>query len=145
MAHRYPFSVIYPSDYYGQRVAAYYNLAYKVFSLKEGGRHGLLLSHAGTCTLADTVFEVDAKGRKRAFKLGKRTVHAYVIGYIQHLSWDLLSDTEVKSLLENGWKRVAYSFQPDRPEFYLKDCDRYTPVKTAKSVVLTGKTALALI
>jgi hypothetical protein len=35
MTHRYPFSAIHPSDYYGQRVAAYFNLHYKVFSIKE--------------------------------------------------------------------------------------------------------------
>lgn len=145
MAHRYPFSVIYPSDYYDQRVAAYYNLAYKVFSLKERSSHGLLLSHAGVCTLVNVVFDVDVKGRQRAHRLGKRTVHAYAIGFLKHLGWNLLTEAEIKSLFERGYQRVTYNLHHDYPEFYLKDCDRYIPVKTAESVVLTGKTALALI
>lgn len=145
MTHRYPFSVIHPSDHYGRRVATYFNLAYKVFSIKDGGKHRNLLTHAGACTMTDVVFDVDCKGRERAFKLGKRTVHAYAVGTLQHLGWDLLGDTQANSLLKKGWQRVTYDLHPNHNEFYFKDCDRYVPVKEAKSVILSGKTAWVLV
>lgn len=145
MAHRYPFSVVNPADYSSQRVAAYFNLHYKVFSLKDGNSHGLLLSHAGVCTITDAVFDVNAKGRQRAIREGRKNVHAYIVGSLQHLGWDLLSDIKVESLLENGWKRVTYDLHPNHPEFYLKDCVRYTPVWSAKSVILSSRTAWALL
>jgi hypothetical protein len=145
MTHRYPFSVIHPSDHYGQRVAAYFNLHYKIFSLKDRSKHGNLLSHVGVCTITNAVFDVNPKGRERAIREGRKNVHAYIIGAIQNFGWDLLSDTQVKSLLERGWKRVTYDLNPDHPEFYLKDCEEYTPVKDAKSVILSGKKAWALL
>jgi len=145
MTHRYPFSVIHPSNYYGQRVAAYFNLHYKIFSLKDGGKHGNLLSHTGSCTIIDAVFDVNSKGRKRAIRKGRKNVHAHIIGSLQHLGWDLVSDTQVKFLLEMGWQRVTYNLNPDYPEFYLKDREEYTPVKEAKSVILSGKKAWALL
>jgi hypothetical protein len=37
-------------------VATYFNLAYKVFSVKDGGKHRNLLTHAGTCTITDVAF-----------------------------------------------------------------------------------------
>lgn len=145
MTHRYPFSVIYPSACYGQSVAIYCNLQYNIFSLKDRGKHGLLLSHAGVCTIINAVFDVELKGRERAIRKGRKNVHAYIIGLMQHLSWDLLTEAQIKSLLHQGYQRVTYNLYSGHPEFYLKDCDPYTPVKTAKSVVLTGKTALALL
>lgn len=145
MTHRYPFSVICPSACYGQSVAIYCNLQYNIFSLKRGGKHGLLLSHAGVCTIISAVFDVELKGRERAIRRGRKNVHAYIVGWMQHLSWDLLTEAEIKSLSDQGYQRVTYNLHPDRPEFYLKDCDFYTPVKTAKSVIVTGKTALALL
>jgi hypothetical protein len=145
MTHRYPFSFIHPSDYYGQRVAAYFNLHYKIFSLKDGGKHGNLLSHAGVCTITDAVFDVNPKGRERAIREGRKNVHAYIIGAMQNLGWDLLISTQVKSLLETGWKRVTYDLNPDHPEFYLKDDDCYVPVKKAKTVILSGKVAWVLL
>ena len=145
MTHRYPFSVIHPSTCYGQSVAVYCNLQYKIFSLKDGSKHGLLLSHAGVCTITDAVFDVEMKGRERAIRRCRKNVHAYVIGAMQHLSWELLTQTQITCLLEQGYQRVTYNLHPDHPDFYLKGCDRYTPVKTAKSVIVTGKMALALL
>jgi hypothetical protein len=144
MTHRYPFSAIHPSDHYGQCVAVYFNLQYKVFSIKES-KNANLLSHAGTCILTDTVFDVNLNGRNRAIREGRRKVHAYAIGVLQYLSWDLLSSVQVKSLLETGWQRITYDLYPDHPEFYLKNCSRYIPVKEAKSVVLNDRTAWALL
>jgi hypothetical protein len=144
MTHRYPFSVIHPAEHYGRRVATYFNLAYKVFSIKDGGKNRNLLTHAGTCTITDVVFDVDFKGRERAFKLGKRTVHAYAVGTLQHLSWDLLSPVQVESLLKAEWQRITYDLHPDHPEFYLKNYNCYIPFKEAKFVILSGKTALGL-
>jgi hypothetical protein len=144
MAYRYPFSAIHPSDHYGQCVAVYFNLHYKVFSIKES-KNGNLISHAGACILTDAVFDVNPKGRERSIRECRRRVHAYVIGSMQHLGWDLLSDTQVKSLLETGWKRVTYDLNSDHREFYLKDCERYVPVKKAKIVILSDKMAWVLL
>ena len=144
MTHRYPFSIIHPATYYGQRVAAYFNLHYHIFSLKKGTKSGLVLSHAGVCQLTDAVFEVERKGRERAIAQGRKNVHAYVVGILQSLKWDHLTDEAVRSLLHSGYQRVTYNLHPDHPQFYCKDVVCYTAVKAAKSVILTGNMALAL-
>jgi hypothetical protein len=144
MAYRYPFSAIHPSDYYGQCVAVYFNLHYKVFSIKES-KNGNLLSHTGACILTDAVFDVSPKGRERSIRECRRRVHAYAIGILKYLSWDLLSPVEVESLLETGWQQITYDLQPDHPEFYRKNYNRYIPVKEAKYVILSGKAAWALL
>lgn len=144
MTHRYPFSTIHPAAYYGQRVAVYFNLHYHVFSLKERGKSGLLLSHAGVCQLTDAVFEVERKGRERAIAQGRKNVHAYVVGILQSLEWEQLTNETVRSLIELGYQRVTYNLHPDHPLFYCKDMMPYTPVTAAKSVILNDKVALAL-
>ncbi|MBD2458834.1 hypothetical protein H6G80_32850 [Nostoc sp. FACHB-87] len=145
MTHRYPFSIIHPVAYYGQHVAVYFNLHYHVFSLKSGGKSGLLLTHAGVCILADAVFEVEPKGRERAIRQGRKNVHAYVVGILKLLSWDQLSDDAVRSLIESGYQRVTYNLHPDHPQFYCKDVMTYTPVTAAKAVILNDKIALTLV
>ena len=161
MTHRYPFSIIHPAAYYGQRVAVYFNLHYHVFSLKERGKSGSLLSHAGVCQLTNAVFEVERKGRERAIKQSRKNVHAYVVGILESLSWDKLTDNAVCSLppqadtrgLANatlsliglGYQRVTYNLHPDHPLFYCKDVMCYTQVIAAKSVILNNKVALALV
>jgi hypothetical protein len=145
MTHRYPFSIIHPTDYYGQRVAVYFNLHYHVFSLKSGGKSGSLLSHAGVCTLTDAVFEVERKGRERAINQGRKNVHAYVVGILESLGWDRLSDNAVRSLIDKGYQRVTYNLHPDHPQFYCKDVMSYTPISAAKTVILNDKIALALV
>lgn len=145
MTHRYPFSIIHPSAYYGQYVAVYFNLHYHVFSVKERGKSGSLLTHAGVCTLADAVFEVESKGRERAIRQGRKNVHAYVVGILESLSWDQLSDDAVRSLIELGYQRVTYNLHPDHPQFYYKDAITYTPVTAAKAVILNDKIALTLV
>jgi hypothetical protein len=144
MTHRYPFSAIHPSDHYGQCVAVYFNLHYNVFSIKES-KNGNLISHTGACMLTNAVFDVSPKGRERSIREGRRRVHAYAIGVLKDLSWDLLSPVQVESLLETGWQQITYDLHPDHPEFYLKNCKGYIPVREAKSVILRGKTAFALI
>ena len=91
--------------------------------------------------LTDAVFDVSPKGRERSIRECRRRVHAYAIGVLKYLSWDLLSPVQVESLLETGWQRITYDLRPDHPEFYFKDYATYTPVKEAKSVLLSGKTA----
>lgn len=145
MTHRYPFSTIYPAAYYGQRVAVYFNLHYHVFSLKSGGKSGSLLTHAGVCQLTNAVFEVERKGRERAIAQGRKNVHAYVIGILQSLGWDQLSDNAVRSLIGLGYQRVTYNLHPGHPLFYCKDVMPYTPITTAKVVILNNKIALALV
>jgi hypothetical protein len=144
MAYRYPFSAIHPSDHYGQCVAVYFNLHYNVFSIKES-KNGNLLSHAGACILTDAVFDVNPKGRERSIRECRRRVHAYAIGVLKYLSWDLLSPAQVESLLETGWQQITYDLRPNHPEFYFKDCVTYTPVKETKSVLLSDKAAWVLI
>lgn len=142
MAHRYPFSVINPTFYYGRRVAAYYNLHYYVFSIKEGGRNGLLLTHATMCELSDVTFEVEMKGRLRAVNQKRKNVHAYVVGVLNSVSWDVLSDKDLQELFNQGYQRVTYNLDPEHPHFYYKDAAEYTPVMSAKSVILHDKVAL---
>ena len=144
MAYRYPFSAIHPSDHYGQCVAVYFNLHYKVFSIKES-KNSNLISHAGACILTDAVFDVNPKGRERSIRECRRRVHAYAIGVLKYLSWDLLSPVQVESLPETGWQGITYDLHPDHPEFYLKGCDRYLNVLEAKTVILSGKNTLALL
>lgn len=161
MTHRYPFSIIHPTAYYGQRVAVHFNLHYHVFSLKKAGKSGSLLTHAGVCRLTDAVFEVERKGRERAIAQGRKNVHAYVVGILESLEWDRLSDNAVRSLppqadasgLANatlsliglGYQRITYNLHPDHPQFYYKDVIAYTPITTAKAVILNDKIALALV
>jgi hypothetical protein len=144
MTHRYPFSAIHLSDHYGKCVAVYFNLHYKVFSIKES-KNGNLLSHAGVCMLTDAVFDVNPKGRERSIRECRRRVHAYAIGVLKYLSWDLLSPAQVESLLKTGWQQITYDLQPDHPEFYLRNYNCYIPAKEAKYVILSGKTAFVLI
>lgn len=144
MAHRYPFSVINPTSYYGQRVAVYYNLHYHVFSIKVGGKSGLLLSHAGCCELSDVTFEVEYKGRERAIRQGRKNVHAYAVGILQSLGWVMLDLDAVRELYSKGYKRVTYNLQRDHPQFYYKDAPTYISVTAAKSVIFTGNIALIL-
>lgn len=145
MTHRYPFSIINPGAYYGQRVAVYFNLHYHVFSLKEGGKNGSLLTHAGVCRLTDAVFEVERKGRERAIAQGRKNVHAYVIGILQSLEWDKLTDNAVRSLIDKGYQQVTYNLHPDHSQFYCKNVMNYTPISAAKAVILNDKIALALV
>ncbi len=145
MTHRYPFSTIYPAAYYGQRVAVYFNLHYHVFSLKSGGKSGSLLSHAGVCQLTNAVFEVECKGRERAIAQGRKNVHAYVVGILQSLGWEQLTDEAVRSLIDRGYQQVTYNLHPVHPLFYCKDVMPYTPITTAKAVILNDKIALALV
>jgi hypothetical protein len=145
MAHRYPFSVINPTDYYGCRVAVYYNLHYYVFSIKEGGRNGLLLTHAAICELTNVTFEVEMKGRLRAVSQGRKNVHAYVTGILNSLSWDVLFDEALQELSNQGYKRITYNLHPQHSHFYYKDAAEYTPVISAKSVVLYDRIAWTLI
>ncbi|WP_392530145.1 hypothetical protein [Nostoc sp. C117] len=142
MTHRYPFSIIRPTVYYGQRVAVYFNLHYHVFSLKSGGKSGSLLTHAGVCQLTDAVFEVERKGRERAIAQGRKNVHAYAVGILQSLGWDQLSDNAVRSLIGLGYQRVTYNLHPGHPLFYCKDVMPYTPITTAKAVILNNKMVL---
>jgi hypothetical protein len=122
-------------------VAAYFNLHYKVFSLKEGGKQGRVFTHAGVCAIADATFEVNIKGRERAIREGCRNVHAYVIGRLCNLGWDAYDRPALDKLLEQGYRRVTYSLDPDRPEFHLKDEDNYVPVFTASTVILADRVA----
>jgi hypothetical protein len=144
MTHRYPFSAIHPSDHYGQCVAVYFNLHYKVFSIKES-RNGNLISHAGICSLTNAVFDVSLQGRQRSIRECRRRVHAYAIGVLQYLNWDLLSPVQVESLLETGWQQITYDLHPDHPEFYFKNHNGYVPVKKSQSLILSGKTAWVLL
>ncbi|MBW4599685.1 MAG: hypothetical protein KME29_08725 [Calothrix sp. FI2-JRJ7] len=144
MAHRYPFSVINPTDYYGRRVAVYYNLHYYVFSIKEGGKNGLLLTHAAICELTDVTFEVEMKGRLRAISQGRKNVHAYVVGILNSVSWDMLRVQDLQELFNQGYQRVTYNLDLEHLYFYYKDAAEYTPVMSAKSVILYDKVALTL-
>ncbi|BDA71848.1 hypothetical protein CAL7716_060140 [Calothrix sp. PCC 7716] len=145
MAHRYPFSVINPTDYYGRRVAVYYNLHYYVFSIKEGGRNGRLLTHAAVCELSDATFEVEYSGRARAIRQGRKNVHAYVVGILRALSWDALSDKALQELFNQGYKKASYDLHPQHSQFYYKDAVKYAPVISAQSVILYDKIAWTLI
>jgi hypothetical protein len=149
MAHRYPFSVINPTSYYGQRVAVYYNLHYHVFSIKAGGKSGLLFSHASCCELTDVTFEVECKGRERAIRQGCKNVHAYVIGTLQRLCWGYSDDmvqcqTTCIKASAIASSAVTYNLHPDHPQFYYKDAPSYIPVTRAKSVILTRNIAVIL-
>ena len=145
MSHRYPFSIIHPTAYYGQRVAVYFNLHYHVFSLKSGGKSGSLLTHTGVCRLTDAVFEVERKGRERAIAQGRKNVHAYVVGILQSLKWEQLTNEAVRLLIDKGYQRMTYNLHPDHPQFYCKDVMHYTPISAAKAVILNDKIALALV
>lgn len=144
MAHRYPFSVINPTFYYGRRVAVYYNLHYHVFSIKEGGRNGRLLTHAAVCELSDATFEVEYSGRARAIRQGRKNVHAYVVGSLRALSWDKLSEEHEQKLFNIGYFEATYDLNPQHPYFYYKDASKFMPVMSAQSVILHNKLALTL-
>jgi hypothetical protein len=143
MAHRYPFSVINPTDYYGRRVAVYYNLHYYVFSIKEGGRNGRLLTHAAVCELSDASFEVESSGRARAIRQGRKNVHAYVVGTLNSLSWDALDSDAVYQLINQGYEIVTYNLHPEHHQFYYQESVKYSPIMEAKSVILNNTVALA--
>ncbi|BAZ18894.1 hypothetical protein NIES4071_107790 (plasmid) [Calothrix sp. NIES-4071] len=143
MAHRYPFSVINPTSYYGRRVAVYYNLHYCVFSIKEGGRNGCLLTHAGMCEISDATFEVESAGRARAIRQGRKNVHAYVVGTLRALSWDILDNHVVHQLINQGYQIITYNLHREHHQFYYQDSVKYSPIIEAKSVILNNKVALA--
>ncbi|TWH42368.1 hypothetical protein CAL7102_06018 [Dulcicalothrix desertica PCC 7102] len=48
-------------------------------------------------------------------------------------------------IFNQGYQRVTYNLDPEHLHFYYKDAAEYTPVMSAKSVVLYDKVALTLI
>ncbi|ODG97139.1 hypothetical protein A4S05_01785 [Nostoc sp. KVJ20] len=99
----------------------------------------------GCVKLTNAVFEVERKGRERAIAQGRKNVHAYVVGILQFLQWEQLTNEAVRSLIGLGYQRVTYNLHPDHPLFYCKDVMPYTPITTAKAVILNNKIALALV
>ena len=64
------------------KVALYFNLHKKVFSIKamEGENKGRVIGHAANVFLRDCTFKVNEGGRQRVLKEKRKNVHAYVIG-----------------------------------------------------------------
>ena len=66
------------------RVAVYFNLHKKVFSVKalQGPHKGRVVAHVARVTLRDAAFKVNESGRQRVLREKRKNVHAYVTGYI---------------------------------------------------------------
>lgn len=97
-----------PRSLIGVRVKVHFNLHTHTWSITAmSGEHaGRVVANADTVTLTDVTFKVSSKGRERCHRLGKRTVHAWVVGVV--LSVNEPADT-------SRLVKVTYSPNPTRP------------------------------
>jgi hypothetical protein len=73
-------------DIAGMRVAVYYNVHRKLFSIKalEGKSKGRVVAHIGDLALRDASFKVSEAGRERVLREGIKNVHAYIVGILAY-------------------------------------------------------------
>lgn len=113
-----------PADHplIGKKARAHYNLHKGGFSITI---KGLVVANVGDVTLTDVVFKVSIASRERCHRLGKRTVHAWVVGTI--VAVDSSPDLA-------GLERVSYS--PYRGDVFTSADG--SPVHTADRVVFAN-------
>lgn len=75
------------------------------WSVQQGG---LVVAHAGNLTLYHVKFEVSPAGWRRARRIGHRTVHAFINGYV-------VKGTTNSPLL---WDKIIYNFAAARFAYF---------------------------
>lgn len=70
----------------GQRVRVHFNLHRGDFSVIDP-KTGKVVANVPGIVLSDAEFRVSEKSRQRAIDRGRRSVHAYVIGFVSALSY----------------------------------------------------------
>jgi hypothetical protein len=114
------------------RVAVYYNLHRRLFSVKalEGPNKGRVIAHRESVALTDVTFKVREAGRQRVIREGRKNVHAFVIGTLA-------------SEAVGGWRGVwcAVTYNPYRFDSFV-DADPFgthRPVRSASAVLLRDR------
>lgn len=67
-----------------KRIRVHRNLHKKTFSISQGGQ---VRAHADCMMLTHCEFVVSKAGHKRSLKIGQRTVHAFVEGFLAHSAY----------------------------------------------------------
>ena len=97
----------------GQRVKVYRNLHKKgvVYSVMDA-QSGLVLGHSEAMVLSAVAFEVNAAGRERVRRTGKKQVHAFVTGYwcgpYYAGDWDLFTGMCDRAVTYNPYKYETF-------------------------------------
>lgn len=118
------------------RVACYYNLHRKCFSVKalEGPMKGRVIKHADEVVLTNVTFKVSEAGRERVLREQRKNVHAYVIGEY--------ADVHNIKLKAASWHFVSYN--PYKGTFFRCLTDGEV-VHHADVAVLRNKQVIALL
>jgi hypothetical protein len=90
-----------------------------------GPNSGRVIANLTDVSLSDVTFKVSAKGRDRSHRLGKRTVHAWVVGVVEAVN----SAPDI-----TGRERVTYNPAPDRAGTFTTTSDNEPVLVTAHAV-----------
>src|SRR5690606_27275711 len=88
-----------PQTLIGVKVKVHFNLHTHLWSITAiGGEHaGRVIANVNTITLTNVDFKVSAAGRARCHRLGKRTVHAWVVGVVESIDQPVATDQLTKA------------------------------------------------
>ena len=97
----------------GIKVAVYFNLHKKLFSVKsrEGATYGRVLYHTDNIVLDNVKFVVRSKGRKKVIKEKRKNVHAFCYGTIN------IKNEEVK----RTGRMISYNPYKSSHFYYIDD------------------------
>ena len=112
----------------GIKVAVYFNLHKKLFSVKsrQGATYGRVLYHTDNITLHNIKFVVRDKGRKRVIKEKKKNVHAFCYGTI---------DIKNKEVQEKG-RLISYNPYKANHFYYVSDDSKVNKLDAVKMEVV---------
>ena len=100
------------------KVAVYFNLHKKVFSIKamEGEKKGLVIGHSANVSIRNPVFKVSEAGRQRVLREKRKNVHAFVVGeLVDYVEFDRKNDP----VLDITYNPYKYS------QFMIKNVENF--------------------
>jgi hypothetical protein len=110
------------------KVAVYFNLHKKVFSVKAltGQLKGLVIYHSDYVELTNCTFKVSQAGRNRVLLENRKNVHAFVVGDLATLDYSEPSGEiatynpyKYNTFVKSGCKTPIHS--ADKVQLYVKD------------------------
>jgi hypothetical protein len=90
------------------RVAVYYNLHKKIFSIqsRETSDYGKVIAHQDSVVVAQPKFVVRQAGREKVLKENKKNVHAFVVGTL--LEDKIITSSRPRLLSYNPYKNKTF-------------------------------------
>lgn len=113
---------------YHQRVAVYFNLHKRLFSVRalQGANRGRVVAHVDSFTIRNAEFRVQPGGRDRVRRTGVKDIHAFVVGEIvPHVASDA-----------PGFAPVTYNPMRDDSFVWRKSRDACHTARHARGVVV---------